>query len=84
MKLSLNCLEVVEYICVIEFKIVEDSRSGPVVNELRTLIEEGTIVLISFYDKKCRVTNISRARQVIRYPADKITWLHARILEYPS
>ena len=51
MKLSLNCFEVVEYICVIEFKIIKDSRSGRIVNELRTLIEEGTIVLISFYDK---------------------------------
>ena len=52
MKLRLNGGEIAENVSVVELEIVEDGRTGGVVNELRALVKKGRVVLIRFDNEK--------------------------------
>ena len=51
-ELFLDRFQVVKDIGVIELKVVEDQRARAVMDEFGALIEEGTVVFVSFDNEK--------------------------------
>jgi hypothetical protein len=54
MKLALNGLEIRENVGMIELEIIQDNRTGTIMNKLGPLIEKSGVVLIRFHDKVAR------------------------------
>ena len=52
MELLLNSAQVVENVCMIKLKVIEDQRTRAVVYKLGALVEEGAVIFIRFNDKE--------------------------------
>src|SRR5688572_26290157 len=83
MELPLDRREVRIDIRMIELEVVEYRGAGPVVHELRPLVEECRVVFVGF-DHEERLSSQACARvEVARYAADEKARLEPRVLENP-
>ena len=68
---------------MIVFQIVHDQRARAVMNEFGTFIKEGTIIFISFNDKKGGFTETGREWEVARYATDQEAGFQTRMFQNP-
>ena len=64
---------------MIELHVSEDQRIGKVVQELRTLVEEGRVVLVALDDERARGAQLKAGAEVLRHAADQERRLERRI-----
>ena len=83
-KLALDLLEIVEDVRVVEFQVVEDDRTWPVVDELGAFVEEGGVVLVRLHHEEGGGTQASRNAEVQRHPADQESRVEPRVCEHPG
>src|SRR5438046_10605844 len=84
MKLALDRCKIGEDIGMIELQVVQYCSAGAVMNELRALVEEGGVVLVSFYDAERRAGEPGRSREIQWHPADAESGEAACLLQAPS
>lgn len=53
-------------------------------DELRTLVEEGAVVLVGFDDEERRAAQACRYREVLRHAADQEARAHACMFQHPG
>ncbi|MCY1176840.1 hypothetical protein D9M73_171270 [compost metagenome] len=83
-ELPLDRGQVREDVRVIELKVVQDCRARAVMDELRALVEERTVVFVGFDDEEGCITQACRHREVLRYAADQEARGHACMLQHPG
>src|SRR5207247_5639059 len=66
-----------------KLQVVKDCSAGAVMNELRALVEEGGVVLVSFYDEERRAGEPGRNREIQWHPADEESGEAACLLQDP-
>ena len=67
----LHCIEIFVNVRMIELNRSEDDRVGKVVQEFRTLVEEGGIVLIAFEDEVLPLPELKTAAEIFGDAADQ-------------
>jgi len=82
-KLCLDSGEIIEYVCMVELKIVQDKGSRPVMHELGALVAERGIVFIGLDDEERRAAKTCRDAEIQWNPADQEAGLQTGILEDP-
>src|SRR6267143_6708809 len=83
MELTLDRCKIGEAVCRIELQVVQYCSAGAVVNELRALVKEGGVVLISLYDEERRAGKPGRSREIQRYAADQESGGTAGLIQDP-
>src|SRR5215469_16898164 len=68
---SLDGAEVCVDVGVVELNVSEDQRVREVVQELRTLVEEGGVVLVALDDEGPRGAELKAGSEVLSYAADE-------------
>ena len=58
MKLPFDGLQIIEYVGVIEFEIIQDGGSWRVVHKFGALIKEGTVVFVGLDYEEGRIADI--------------------------
>ena len=76
-------VEVVINVRVVELDVVHDDAFREVVEELRTLVEEGGVILVALEDVEFRVGEMRAVTEVFRQPADHVAGIAARVFEDP-
>src|SRR5882672_11115845 len=84
MELSLNRCKIGEDVSMIELYIVQNRQPGPVVDHLGTLVEEGSIVFISFDHEIGLCSQPGRYAKVDRNAANEEPRVESRILQNPG
>src|SRR5947207_11381954 len=83
MKLALDRCKIDEDIGMIELQVVQYRSAGAVMNELRALVEEGGVVLVSLYDEERRAGEAGRNREIQWHAADQEPGEAACLLQDP-
>src|SRR5437773_11639568 len=83
MKLALDGGKIGEDIGMIELQVVQYCSAGAIMNELRALVEEGGVVLVSLYDEERRAGESGRNREIQWHPADEEPGEAACLLQDP-
>src|SRR5690242_13193615 len=84
MELPLDRFQIVEDVRMIELEIIQNRGPGTVMDELRALVEERSVVLIRFYYEKRGVGMARGDGKVHRYAADEKSRLASGALENPG
>ena len=70
MELALDCGQIFKNVSVVEFQIVQNDRTGTVMNELGTFVDKCRILLIGFDHEEARIGQSSRVREILRNAPD--------------
>ena len=82
-ELSLDRVEIVEDVRMVEFEIVHDQGARMVMHELRPLVEECRVVFVGLDDEERRLTGTCGHAEVLRHTADQETRRESRIFKDP-
>ncbi len=80
-KLRLDSAEIRKDVCMIVFEIVQDHSPRAIMDELRTLVEERSVVLVGFDHEKIGVGKPRRNAEIQRHPADQEAGIQAGVLK---
>jgi hypothetical protein len=68
---------------MIELDVIENRRARPVMDELRSLVEESGVVLVGLNNEEARLGVACRDRKVVRHAANEEARVQASALEDP-
>jgi hypothetical protein len=83
-KLCFDRSKIAENVCMIEFKIVQNSSARAVMNELGALVTEGGVVFVGFDDEERCVAEAGRNAKIKRHAANQEAGRHVGVFEYPG
>ena len=75
---GLDCVEILVDVGVIELDGGEDDGVGKVVQELRSLVEEGGVVLVAFEDEVLALAEVKAGAEIFGDAADEEGGLECR------
>ena len=84
MKLSFDGGQVVKDVRVIKLEVIQNRRSGSVVDELAALVKKGGVELVCLNDKILATTQTCRDPKVQWHPAYQKTGLKSGLIENPG
>ena len=84
MKLSFDCGQIVKDVRVIKLEVIQNHRSGSVVDELAALVKKGGVEFVCFNDKVFSTAQTGRHPKVQWHPAYQKTRLKSGLFEDPG
>src|SRR4029077_5742253 len=84
MELTLNGCKIVENVRMIEFEVVQYCSAATVMNELRSLVEEGGVVFVRLDNEERRLPEPRGDGKVFGHSADQEARRAARALQDPG
>ena len=81
---GLDLIQIAIDVGVVELHRTQDRRVGPVVHELRPLVEEGRVVLVTLDDERPTPAQPVGMFEVQRQPADEETGILSRACQQPG
>src|SRR5437660_7776486 len=81
---SFDRFEIIENIRMVEFEIVEDGNFREVMEELAALVEERSIVFVSFNNKPLGIGESGALPEIVRHAADEEAGIESIVFEYPG